>query len=207
MTKANTAAVLPPSLATAALICSAGWTARSCSQIAKPIVRPALAHASLVLGSRPHRWRKALATPFRPARILPRARGIDEHAIPQSGAELRDVAVLHGRAGIDGRAEDPREDHHAAFAGVDPVSKSPFHLLVVSRIDVLLHHDHVLIAILRRAVAPERGRDLLGLALVVLLDLHPNVDAVGDGRRIDIEDAGNAGAVEDVPGDAGALNR
>src|SRR2546430_1463577 len=87
--KANTVARLPPSLATAALICSAGWTVRSSSQIAKSVFRPALAHPSLVLGGRPHRRRKALATPFRPTRVLPRARRIDEHAIPQSGAELR----------------------------------------------------------------------------------------------------------------------
>ena len=83
----------------------------------------------------------------------------------------------------------------------------PFHLLVVGRIDVLLHHDDVLVAILGGAVAPERRRNLLWLPLVVLFDLNPDVDAVGDRRGIDVEDAGDAGAVQDVPGDGGALHR
>src|SRR5206468_1959364 len=57
------------------------------------------------------------------------------------------------------------------------------------------------------AIAPERSRDLLWLTLIVLLDLNPDVDAIGDRRRIDVEDAGDAGAVEDIPGDGGALHR
>jgi hypothetical protein len=64
--------------------------------------------------------------------------------------------------------------------------------------NVLLHHDDVLVAILGGAVAPERRGNLLWLPLVVLFDLNPDVDAVGDRRRIDVEDAGDAGAVQDV---------
>jgi hypothetical protein len=45
----------------------------------------------------------------------------------------------------------------------------PFHLLVVRRVDVVLHHSDVLVAILGRAVPPERRRDLFWLPLVVLL--------------------------------------
>src|SRR5262249_9165457 len=108
---------------------------------------------------------------------------------------------------IDGRAENPREDHHAAVAGIDAMSEGPFDLLVVGGVDVLLHHDHVLVAVLGGAVAPERGRDLLRLPLVVLLDLDADVDAVGDRRGVDVEDAGDAGAVEDVPGDPRPLHR
>ena len=107
-----------------------------------------------------------------PALELPGARRVDQHAVPEAGAELRHVAILHRRAGIDGRAEDAGEDHDAALAGIHAVRERPVHLLVRRGIDVLLHHDHVLVAVLRGAVAPQRRRDLLGLALVVLLDLH-----------------------------------
>ena len=40
----------------------------------------------------------------------------------------------------------------------------------------------------------------------MLLDLNPDVDAVGDRRRIDVEDGGDAGAVQDVQGGGGALH-
>src|SRR3981081_4736562 len=176
-------------------------------QIAEAVVRPALAHARLVFGGWTHSGRKAPRAPRRTARFLPRARGVDQHPVPEAGAELGHVAILHRRAGIDGRAENSREDDHAALPGVDAMRKRPLDLLVVGGVDVLLHHDHVLVAVLRGAVAPERRGDLLGLALVVLLDLDADVDAVGDGRRADVEDAGDAGAVENVPGDAGALHR
>src|SRR5205807_5487334 len=53
---------------------------------------------------------------------------------------------------------------------VDPMRERPVDLLVRGRIDVLLDHGDVLVSVLRRAGAPERGRDLLGLALVGLLD-------------------------------------
>src|SRR5439155_26135124 len=82
----------------------------------------------------------------------------------------------------------------------------PVDLLVGGGIDVLLHHRHVLVAVLGRAVAPERGRDLLGLALVSLLDLHDDVHAVGDRGHEDVADARDAGRAEDVPGDGRALD-
>src|ERR1700730_9244399 len=150
--------------------------------------------------------RKAVVVPARLARVFPRARGVDQHAIPQSGAELFDVAIFQRRRRVDRRAEYSREYHDAAFAGIDSMRISPCDLLVGGRIDVLLDHDDVLIAILRGSVAPQRGRDLLRLALVALLDLDADIDAVGDRRRVDVEDAGDAGAVQDVPGDGGALH-
>src|SRR5262245_32502236 len=68
---------------------------RSTSQIAKPVLRPALAHALLIFQCWTHGRRKALAAPFWPARILPRPGRVDQHAIPQASAELRDVAIFH----------------------------------------------------------------------------------------------------------------
>ena len=48
-------------------------------------------------------------------------------------------------------------DHGQRDKNVDP------DLLVVGRLDVLLHHDDVLVAIPSGAVAPERRRNLLWL--------------------------------------------
>src|SRR5207249_1955859 len=64
-----------------------------------------------------------------------------------------------------------------------------------------------LVAVLGGAGAPQRGGDLLGLALVGLADLHHDVHAVGDRMDVDVLDAGDAGGLEDVPGDAGPLYR
>src|SRR5215468_5658570 len=140
----------------------------SLSEISQSVLVPALAHPRLVLGGRAHGGREALALPFGPPLELPRARRVDEHAVPQAGAEPAHLAVGQGRARVDGRAEDAREDHDAVLAGVDPVGEGPVHLLVRRRVDVLLDHRDVLVAVLRGAVAPERGGDLLGLALVGL---------------------------------------
>src|ERR1700681_599593 len=153
------------------------------------------------------RRREAFVVPTRLPRVLPRSRGVDQHAVPQSGAELFDVAIFQRRRRIDRRAENSREYHDAAFTGVDAMRVSPFDLLVGGRIDVFFDHDDVLVAILRGGIAPQRRRDLLRLALIMLLDLDADIDAVGDRRRVDVEDAGNAGAVQNVPGDGGALHR
>src|SRR5204862_2185495 len=181
-------------------------TARD-SQITQPVFRPTGSHARLIFRGWSHGGRKTLPAPLRTPRVLPGARGIDQHPVPEAGAELCNIAILHGRAGIDRRAENAGEDDDAAFASVHPVSERPFNLLVVRGIDVLLHHNHVLVAVLGGAVAPQRCSDLLGLPLVVLLDLDTDVDAVGDGRRVDVENTGDTGAVENIPGDARALHR
>src|SRR5262245_15821935 len=133
------------------------------SQVAQPIFRPTGSHARLISRGWSHGRRKTLPAPLRTPGVLPGARGVDQHPIPEAGAELCDVAILHGRAGIDRRAENAREDDDAAFTGVHPVRECPFNLLVVRGIDVLLYHNDVLIAGLRGAVAPERCGDLLGL--------------------------------------------
>src|SRR5580704_10483366 len=176
-------------------------------QIVEPVFLPARIDSRRVVGMRLDGRRKALVVPARLARVFPRPRGVDQHAVPQSGAELLDVAIFQRRRWIDRRAEYSREYHDAAFAGIDPMRVRPFDLFVGGRIDVLFDHDDVLIAILRGSVAPQRRRDLLGLALVVLLDLDADIDAVGDRRRVDVEDAGDAGAVQNIPGDGGALHR
>src|SRR6267143_6531062 len=75
------------------------------SHVAEAVLLPALAHARLVLRCRPHRRRKALTAPLGAALALPVARGVEEHAVPEAGAELRDVAVLERRGRIDRRAE------------------------------------------------------------------------------------------------------
>src|SRR5262245_15914798 len=93
----------------------AGGT-RSASQVAEPVLGPARSHPGLVVRVGPHGGREALAAPLRAPRPLPRARGVDQHPVPESGAELRDVAILHGGARIDGRAEDAREDDDAPLA-------------------------------------------------------------------------------------------
>src|SRR5262249_48327130 len=126
-------------------------------EITQALLGPALADARLVLAVRTHGRRKALATPLRAALELPRARAVEEHAVPEPGAQPRHVAVLHGRGGIDGRAEDAGEDDQAAFARVHAMGERPVDLLVRRGIDVVVHHDHVLVAVLRGAVAPERG--------------------------------------------------
>src|SRR5580698_672779 len=177
------------------------------SQIVEAVFRPARLDPRRVVGMRLDRRRKALVVPARLPRVFPRPRGVDQHAVPQSGAELFDVAVFQRRRRVDRRAEYSREYYDTAFAGIDAVRISPFDLLVGGRVDILFDHDDVLIAILRGGIAPQSRRDLLGLALIVLLDLDADIDAIGDRRRIDVEDAGNAGAAQNVPGDGGALHR
>ena len=86
------------------------------------------------------------------------------------------------------------------------MGQRPVDLLVGGRIDVVVHHEHVLVAVLRGAVAPQRGGDLLGLALVGLADLHHDVHPVRDRVDVDVANAGDAGGLEDVPGDAGPLH-
>src|SRR5580698_848047 len=131
--------------------------------------------------------------------MLPVACRVDQHAIPQPGAELRNIAVLHRGRWIDRRAKDSREDHHAAFTGIDAVRVGPFDLFIIGWVDVLFDNDNVLVAVSRGAVAPQGSRDLLRLTLVVFFDLYADVDAVGDRRCVDIEYAGNARGVENVP--------
>src|SRR5262245_38987312 len=87
------------------------------SELAQAVLLPARADARLVLGRRPHGGRKAFAAPLGAARMLPGPRGVDQHAIPEPGAELGHVAVFHRCAGVDGRTEDAREDDEAALAG------------------------------------------------------------------------------------------
>src|SRR5207247_9048459 len=121
-------------------------------QVAQAAPLPALPHARLVRGRRPHGRREALAAPLGAALELPRARRVDQDAVPQTRAEAAHVAVVERRAGIDGRAEDAWEHHDAVLAGVDAVGEGPVDLLVRGRDDVLLDHRHVLVAALRRAV-------------------------------------------------------
>src|SRR5437867_392124 len=100
------------------------------SQIAQAVLLPALSYAGLVLGRRPHRGREALASPLGTPLELPRARGVDEDAVPEPGAETAHVPVLERRARIDGRAEDAGEHHDAVLARVHAVGEGPVDLLV-----------------------------------------------------------------------------
>src|SRR5260370_2976904 len=179
----------------------------SVSQIAQPVFRPTGSHARLVFRGWPHGGRKTLSAPLRTPRILPRPRGVHQHPVPKAGAELCNVAILHRRHGVHCRARNLRKHCDATFAGVHPVSERPFNLLVVRGIDVLLHHNDVLVAVLGGAVAPERRSYLLGLPLVVFFDLDADVDAIRNGRRVDGENTGQAGPVANGPGDARALHR
>src|SRR2546422_10541068 len=90
------------------------------SEVAEPQLLPALAHPRLVLGRGTHGRREALAAPCLAALELPRARGADQHPVPEAGPELRDVPPLERRARIERRAEDPGEDHRALVARVHP---------------------------------------------------------------------------------------
>src|SRR5437870_7452542 len=176
------------------------------SEVAEPELLPSLAHSRLVVGRRTHGGWEPLAAPFGPALQLPRAGRVDQHAIPESGAELRDVPVFHRRARIDRRAEDPWEDHDAVLPRVDPMREGPVDLLVGGGIDVLLDDGDVLVPVLRRARAPERRGDLLGLALIRLLDLDDDIHAIGDRRHEDVAYAGNSRRRQDVPRDRRALH-
>src|SRR5262249_60633724 len=62
-----------------------GWPAL---QVAKPVFRPADFHARLVFGRRSYSGGKALAAPLRRTRVLPCARGVDQHPVPAAVAEL-----------------------------------------------------------------------------------------------------------------------
>src|SRR4030095_3365650 len=62
------------------------------SEVAEPQLFPAVAHPGLVLGGRAHRRREPLAAPLGTPLELPGARRVDQHAIPQTGAEPRAVA-------------------------------------------------------------------------------------------------------------------
>src|SRR5438132_7861708 len=90
-------------------------------QVAEPILRPAGVNACLVVWRRAHGGRKALTAPLGPTGVLPRAGCVDQHPVPKPCAELRHVAILQRRAGIDRGAEDPREDDHSALTSVDAV--------------------------------------------------------------------------------------
>src|SRR2546427_10099372 len=185
----------------------AAWTRVIASEIIEPELLPARAHTRLVLGGRADGGREVLPAPLRAPLELPRARRVDQDSVPEPGAELRDVAVLEGRARIDRRAEDPWEDHEAVLPGVHSMGERPVHLLVRGRIDVLLDDDDVLVTELGGARAPERGGDLLGLALVRLRDLDDDVHAVRDRRGADGAHSGNAGHRGDISRARGALDR
>src|ERR1700728_4968462 len=88
-------------------------------QIAQAVFGPARLHARRVVSVWLDGRRKTLVAPALLPRMFPVTRGVDQHAIPQSGAELRHVAVFHRRGGIDRRTENAWEDHHAAFTSVD----------------------------------------------------------------------------------------
>src|SRR6202042_2456865 len=99
------------------------WT-RSATEICRPrlqiveaVFLPARFDPRCVFGVRLDRRREAFVVPARLAWMLPRARGVDQHAVPQAGAELLDVTVFERRRRIDRRAEDAGKNHDAAFAG------------------------------------------------------------------------------------------
>src|SRR6266478_4889642 len=163
------------------------------SEVAEPELLPALAHPRFVVGRRADRRREPLATPLGAAFELPRTGRVDQHAVPEFGTEPRYVPIFWWSARVDRRAEDPREDDDAVLPRVDPMRERSVDLFVRGRIDVLLDDGDVLVPVLRGARAPERGRDLLGLALVGLLDLDDDVHAVGDRRHEDVADARDAG--------------
>src|SRR5580693_533812 len=127
------------------------------SQIVEAVFRPARLDPRRVVGMRLDRRRKALVVPARLPRVFPRARGVDQHAVPQSGAELFDVAVFQRRRRIDRRAEYSREYYDAAFAGIDAMRIGPFDLLVGGRVDILFDHDDVLLGYLPAAMPHQSG--------------------------------------------------
>src|SRR5436309_731638 len=114
------------------------WRPPCRSQIAQPVLVPSRPHARLVVRRGANGGREALAAPLGAAVELPRARGVDEDTVPESGAEPGHVAVVERRARVDGRAEDAGEDHDAVLARVDAMGEGPVDLLVRRRIDVLL---------------------------------------------------------------------
>src|SRR5262245_4615137 len=87
----------------------------------EPVFLPALQHQRLVLGRGRDRRREALVVPLRTALEIPVAGGVDQHAIPDAGAELVDVALLKRRRRIERMAEHAGEDDDAAMAGIDAI--------------------------------------------------------------------------------------
>src|SRR5262249_58841599 len=61
------------------------------------VLFPAAQHQRFVLGCGGHRGRESLVVPLRVALEVPVARRIDQHAVPDSSAELIDVALLQRR--------------------------------------------------------------------------------------------------------------
>src|ERR687897_3783771 len=99
-------------------------------EVTEPVLVPAVAHARFVLRRWPDRRREPLAVPLLALRELPVPGGVEQHAVPEAAAELRDVAVLHRRRRIDRRSEAAGEHDDAVLARVHAMRERPVELLV-----------------------------------------------------------------------------
>ena len=116
---------------------------------------PALQHQRLVLGrGATVGGKRSLLHSGRRVKLQQRVASISI-AVPDAGAELRHVAFLERRAGVERASRTCRERcTMPPCARVDAVGERPVDLLVVGRIDVVLEHEHVLVAVLPGAVPP-----------------------------------------------------
>ena len=160
---------------------------------------PARLHRIEIFLRRPHRRREARAAEIGIGVVVEIEGGVDQHAIPFAGAELRDVAVAPPGRRIEPGAKGRRHDDDIVLAGIDAIGDRPIDRRVIVNVDIVVDHGDVLVAHMRGRRAPQRVGDLLGLAAIALFDLHHRIDAGLHRRTPHIGDAGHAGAIEHVP--------
>src|SRR5262249_53410905 len=82
--------------------------------------------------------------------------GVDQHAIPLSGAEQVGIAVAPARRRIKAGAEGRRHDHDVVLAGIDPVRDGPVDRGIIVDVDVVVDDGDMLVAHMRGRRAPQR---------------------------------------------------
>src|SRR6202035_2485452 len=85
----------------------------------QPQLPPPLHHRIDILLLRPHRRREARAAEIGVRVVVEIDGGVDQHAVPFAGAELRDVAVALAHRGIEAGAEGRGHDDDVVLAGID----------------------------------------------------------------------------------------
>jgi hypothetical protein len=189
-------AIRPPAYPGAA-ITRVARTAPATSQVGQPVFRPPRLHARFVLGRRPHRrWKALVAHSGWHLFFQERVASISirfQRPVPSCAMSRSSSGVL----GSIGAPKNAREDKQAPLSRVHAVRQHPTPPARRRRGRCPPPRRSRLVAILRGAVAPESGSDLLVDHPPVHADVHhPRVRvARHDGRkRLDV-----APAFEEMP--------